>query len=103
MRIVCITCGVELRCVKSGEASIEGASFGPYKLWHSDRYGCPQCGFEVLAGFSQERIAEHYEPDFGETVKRFNPEVTFFGSLKERQAYAEKSAKRAALRIEERS
>jgi hypothetical protein len=90
MRIVCVTCLLELRCVKTGETSIEGAAFGPYKLWQSERYGCPQCGFEVLAGFAQERIAEHYEPSFNETVARLKPQVTFFGSLEERQRYAER-------------
>lgn len=63
-RLVCVKCKTELKPIENGVSSVEMADFGAYKLWNSDKWGCPECGFEVLAGFAQEPMAGHYEPGF---------------------------------------
>jgi hypothetical protein len=36
----------------------------PYKIWSTDKYKCPGCGVEVIIGFGQAAIAEHFEAGF---------------------------------------
>lgn len=82
MRIVCVNCKLELRPTKNGVRSIEHATFGPYKVWQSDRYGCPECGYEVLAGFAHAAVAEHYQPTFAAASS--HAEIHFHASINER-------------------
>ena len=42
----------------------------PYKIWAADKHECQGCGAVILSGFAQQPIAEHYEPDFADKVKR---------------------------------
>ena len=44
----------------------------PYKIWRADLYRCDGCGDEIVVGFGQNRLVEHYEPEF----ERFLPLVT---------------------------
>ena len=82
MKLVCVPCGLELRPEQNGFVATEMASFGPYKLWHSDKYRCPGCGLEVLGGFPLEAIAEHFQPDFSQLSER--SELLFYGSMEEK-------------------
>ena len=36
----------------------------PYRLWHADLHECPSCGYQIVAGFGTEPVAEHYEPEY---------------------------------------
>ena len=64
-KLVCTKCETELRPSHNGTLVIETASFGPYKVWASDCWKCPGCGFEVAAGFSDQPIRQdHYCADF---------------------------------------
>ena len=36
----------------------------PYYKISSDRYKCPKCGIEVLAGFAEEPMAEHWQDNY---------------------------------------
>lgn len=40
----------------------------PYKLWAADLWKCPECGHEIVAGFSAHPIAERHHPDFDDAV-----------------------------------
>jgi hypothetical protein len=44
----------------------------PYKLWDADLWACPECGVEIIAGFGQGPIAEHYQPDYQTTKARLS-------------------------------
>lgn len=70
-RPVCVKCQVEMRCKESGVGCLDMANFGPYKLWDSDLYECPKCGYQVLTGFGDHAISEHYEIDFRRLVAAY--------------------------------
>ena len=44
----------------------------PYRLWHGDKWGCPSCGAEIVIGFGLKPLAEHFQPDFSETVRKYD-------------------------------
>jgi len=68
-RPVCVKCQVEMRPEKNGVGVLDMANFGPYKIWEADKWRCPECGYEVIAGFGKEAIAEHYQDSFGRIVE----------------------------------
>lgn len=87
MKPICVPCERFMRCKRSGYYFLEGKPHGgsvewdgrygknsqgwtPYKLWAGDLFECDGCGASAIAGVGQTRIAEHYEPDFAETVRR---------------------------------
>src|SRR5438477_543092 len=39
-----------------------------YKLWHADHWKCDRCGHELVIGFGNQPIGEHYEPRYRELV-----------------------------------
>ena len=43
----------------------------PYKLWSADLLECPKCNHRIITGFGNRAIAEHYQPDFTETVDKY--------------------------------
>jgi hypothetical protein len=45
----------------------------PYKLWDADLWACPECGAEIIAGFGNGPIAEHYQRDYAEQRARLQP------------------------------
>lgn len=70
-RPVCVKCQVEMRCRESGVGCLDMANFGPYKIWDSDFYECPKCGYQILTGFGKEAMSEHYMDNFDHTVNAF--------------------------------
>lgn len=40
------------------------ASFGPYQVWSADRWKCPEGGEEVIVGWGNGPLSEHFHPDF---------------------------------------
>ena len=62
-RPVCVKCQVEMRPEKNGIGVLDMADFGPYKIWDADKWKCPKCAIEVIIGFGQQAIAEHYEAE----------------------------------------
>jgi hypothetical protein len=45
----------------------------PYKLWDADLYECVECGTEIITGFAQLPLAEHYQPTYAEQRGRLRP------------------------------
>ena len=79
-KLVCAKCECELRPETNGVGVIETASFGPYKIWDADLWKCPGCGIEIVAGFGQRPIAQHFEEDFDKelkVVKETRPRVLY--------------------------
>jgi len=52
-----------MKAEQNGVGLVDMASFGEYKVWDSDLYRCPCCGYEIIVGFGKEAIAEHFEGD----------------------------------------
>lgn len=46
---------------------------GPCKLWDADLFECPECGVEIIAGFAQGPLAEHYQPTYAAQRDRLAP------------------------------
>lgn len=72
MKPVCIPCQKEYRIDKNGVYVIE--TFGhppkPYKIWSADRWICPSCGHQLLSGFGQGPLAEHFGYDFPDRLHK---------------------------------
>ena len=47
----------------------------PYKLWDADLYECPECGVEIITGFGQAPLAEHWQPTYAAQRARLEPIV----------------------------
>ena len=66
---VCVECEVDMRPFKNGVALLDMALWGPYKIWEADLWQCPICGHEVIVGFGEQPIYEHYQEGFEDWVK----------------------------------
>lgn len=73
---VCVECGREMRCVKNSHTLQMLSGDGPYYLIQSDRWGCPDCGKEILNPAIQPFI-EHYQEGFAEAP--FDSTARFLG------------------------
>ena len=65
-KMVCVKCEVEFKVEKNGVKVIEmmNQNKDMYKIWDTDKWKCPICKVEVIAGFGGMPLAEHYEPEF---------------------------------------
>jgi hypothetical protein len=82
---ICVACHTFYDRIKSGVAVEEGMpvedapdrhlrhlpGWQPYKLWMGDLWECPNCNQQIVVGTGHNRIAEHYEPNYEQTVERF--------------------------------
>jgi hypothetical protein len=51
---VCVKCGREMRCEKNGQLVNDPAVDGfPATYWAGDKFRCPECGCEIVTGFSK--------------------------------------------------
>lgn len=72
MRIVCVKCGLTLKTEKVGVVAQENLSHkgDPYKIWQADMLACPECGYQVLAGFGENPLYRKFnDKDFLEAQK----------------------------------
>ncbi len=66
-RPVCVNCECELRPEKNGIGLLDFYSPSdepepqPYRIWDADLWKCPRCGCEIVIGFGQQPIAEHWK------------------------------------------
>ena len=63
-RIVCVDCSMYYRPEENGVLYEETANGMPYKLWHADKWKCPGCGHEIIAGEGHGPIAEHFQEGY---------------------------------------
>lgn len=62
---VCIPCQKEYRRHVNGVYALEQDENGqPYKLWLTDLWKCPGCGHEVLCGYGNSPVGQHFQGDF---------------------------------------
>jgi hypothetical protein len=59
--------------VEPGTAEME--NWLPYKLWNGDLYQCQGCGSLTIVGVARLPIGEHYEPDFEDKLREFQPSM----------------------------
>lgn len=81
-KMVCVKCEVEFRCEKNGVKVAEMFNHNTrvYKVWNTDKWKCPICRVEVIAGFGQEPIMEHFEGDIDKfllDIKNRGEEVVY--------------------------
>lgn len=60
-----------LRCALCRQ--LRFAHWGPYKLWIGDQYECPGCSTQIIIGVPNKPLAEHYMPNYAETVNQYPP------------------------------
>lgn len=79
---VCVPCQRFFRPKKNGYRLVEGMpvvsgaepgtaepeKWAPYKLWVADLWECHGCGAQIVSGFANQPIAEHYQPGFADAV-----------------------------------
>ena len=73
-KIICVNCEVEYKPDKNGVYLLEMAwqPPQPYKIWHADMLCCPDCLHQIVAGFGNQAMAEHYQDDFPTLLDRIN-------------------------------
>ena len=69
-RLLCVKDQINLRPHKNETYVIEMAHFGPCKIWMADTWKCPACGIEVVAGFGEKPISEHFQDNFGKWIEQ---------------------------------
>jgi hypothetical protein len=74
-RPVCVLCNRFFKTASTGRYVLEQVPGGPnawvpYKLWSADVLRCSGCGKQIVTGFGREPIAEHFDPDFQNTLAR---------------------------------
>lgn len=67
---VCAECGMHMRCRKNEVYVIEMATFGPAAIWYADLWECEACKREIVTGFGQRQIVEHYEDKFAQWLEK---------------------------------
>ena len=82
---ICVDCQLEMRAAKNGFVIELMAADQPYQKFSSDKFACPNCGFEVVVGVAIHPIAEHWQPGYAAEVA----DLQVWGSLKDQQTFAE--------------
>lgn len=71
MNIICPKCEIPYLPEKNGIIVEEMAGFDPYKLWSADLLKCPKCGGEIIAGFGNQPLCIHSDPDYKAIRKKW--------------------------------
>ena len=93
MKPICVPCQRFFRAKQNGYYFIEGMpregrpepgtseaeKWTPYKVWVGDLWECQGCGATIVSGVGRGPLAEHYQPDFAETVQRVRIDFNFRG------------------------
>ena len=78
--ITCVNCNVRYGRVTSGVylVTMFNKPPQPYQIWHADLHECPQCSEQIVAGFGENRIMEHYQPGLAEYLNELiqDPDAT---------------------------
>ena len=72
--LLCVKDGREMKVVKNtvyAEQMVEGR---PFRVYSSDKWGCPECGFEILLT-APIAIVENWNWEPGEHYLRIAPRV----------------------------
>ncbi len=63
---ICTNCQTEFKPYKNGIYVVEMflTPPQPYKIWSADLWKCRGCENEIVVGFGNEPLAEHFEDEF---------------------------------------
>lgn len=69
-RLICRKCETQLKPKENGVKVVELFQNNQkvYKIWDADLWHCLICGFEVVAGFGESPMMEHYQGDIKKVV-----------------------------------
>lgn len=64
-KALCVKCETEFKIERNGVVVAEmfQENTKVYRLWFADLWKCPVCGAEIINGYGQEPIAEHFQAD----------------------------------------
>jgi hypothetical protein len=71
-KLVCLKCNCLFKIEKNGMSAIEMVRGEPYEMSSADKWKCPGCGMEILAGFGLAPwINQHqfYQANIQEYIK----------------------------------
>lgn len=71
-KLVCVPCQKQYIIVKTGNYVVD-MFFDPpepYRIQNGDRWECPKCGHQIIAGFALSPLAEHFEDKFQELLEK---------------------------------
>lgn len=73
-KIICTRCQTQMEIESQGVYVVEmfNTPPQPYKIWHADLWKCCGCQAEVVSGFGQQALAEHFEEDFPALLESIN-------------------------------
>lgn len=72
-KLVCIKCQCLFKIEKNGISAVELVRGRPYEMSDADKWKCPVCGMEILAGFGAAPWAQQHQfeqPNIKEYMKR---------------------------------
>jgi hypothetical protein len=65
LKEVCLECNRQMEIVGIGAVILEQTEKGePYKLWHCDLLGCPECGMGIATRFADSPLSQKGAPDW---------------------------------------
>lgn len=73
LKLICVKCQVAMKPEENGiiVAEMYRENTEIYRLWQADLMECPLCQDQIVAGFGQNPIAQHFDEDLEEKVKQF--------------------------------
>lgn len=84
---VCVKCRCDFECFKNAVGYLEvikqeGKPDFPAAIWEADAYKCPQCGVEIIVGFSGRAIEHWQGPHFERSIEYHRKGHTLFTEKK---------------------
>jgi len=66
MKSVCAVCGLSLHVEESGITVFEMFQNDEkvYRIWQADKWKCRKCFIEIILGFGNQPLSEHFEDGF---------------------------------------
>lgn len=93
-RPICVECRIEYRLEVSGVLAVTMFQKPPepYEIYSTDLWRCPVCGHEMLKGFGERPIVQHWEQDFDEILNSDTRKVFCYEHVRDSLALGERNA-----------
>ena len=64
-RPICVKCETQFQQIKTGIAVVDMFSSPPepYQIWLADLFECPVCKVQIVSGFADRPLVQHFEAD----------------------------------------
>jgi hypothetical protein len=87
MLMVCGDCRIEMRNNKTGVFIEMMTTEGPYKVFSTDLYACPNCKKSAYINPRPVAVAEHFQETYEHKVSMFRPVLKFWANMVEKSQY----------------